>query len=250
MTAKSQLRFSSNIIAANARITSSSTTWAQNYNNVTGNNLIPGPNSIVLVAYDVSSNLAVSGITSGTGTFISAGTINDGTRRLELWVGYNFGTSYPTQFTLTRAAGTPGGESLCWYVFDILGDATTAPTVSASAGGTGTGTAADPGAITPAVDDILITAAANSSNIGVSSVTLTGNPYGYAENESITPALYTVVGIATAASSSKAVVNWSSSATWLAIQAKITPGATPPTPPTSQFPRGLNTDSLDQASSY
>jgi hypothetical protein len=211
----------------------------------------PGPQSYVLVAVVLSNNsISVTGITGGTGTFVLAATISSaGGRRLELWVGYNFGSSAPTSIVVSRGAGTFNAAVVARTI-DILADTTVAPTFTASTGNTATSTAPDTGLLTPAVGDILFAAHIEGTGVPGSTARIhTGNSY--LQN---TGAVLTNVRVETgwceavAAVASKEV--WTvTSVEWAAIQAKWTPPASP-TPTSALLLKGLTTQAADAASSY
>jgi hypothetical protein len=209
----------------------------------------PGPQSYVLVAVGLSATTpTVSGVTGGTGTFVQAAAINSAGKRLELWVGYNFGASAPTSIVVTRGAGTVN-MAVVARTIDVLANAATAPSFTASTGQTATSTSADSGAITPAVGDLLLAGCVLASTTASSARTHTGNNYLQNAGAGLTNVrVETGWAEAVAAASSKEV--WTvTSVEWAAIQVKWTPPA-PPTPTAALLLKGLTTQAADAASSY
>jgi hypothetical protein len=212
----------------------------------------PGPQSYVLVVVGTNApTITVTGVapTSGPGLFVQLAAINSAGKRLELWVGYNFGSTPPTIITVTRSA--VGNSAVVLRVIDVLTDATIAPIPTASTGSTATSTTADSGTLTPAVGDILIAAALMASTTADSTArTHTGN--NYLQN---TGSELTTLRIETgwceviAAVASKEVWTLAASVEWAAIQVKITPPAAP-TPTAALLLKGLTTQAADAASIY
>lgn len=236
-------------MVANGRGTSSGTTTSTTNPFTLANP--PGPQSYLLVTVGVgTSTNTVTGITCGTGTFVRAGFINSANRRLELWVGYNFGTGWPTSITVTRDAGTSSLACVA-HTIDVLGDTTTAPSFTVSAGTTATSASADSNTLTPAVDHIFFAGLVIASTTADSTArTSTGNTY--LNNVGVeTTALRTEAswGEARTAVSSKLVWTLGSSVEWAALQASWAPGA-PPTPTAAILLKGHPTYALDQASVY
>jgi hypothetical protein len=223
---------------------------------VTVTNLLPpGPQSYVLVAVAINSTaFSVTSITAGTGTFVLVAAINSTGRRMELWVGYNFGTSAPSSITVNRAAGT-AQVSFITRTIDLLADCTTAPTFTATAGTVATSASADTGSLTPAVGDLLFAAVLISSTTADSTArTHTGNAYlqnNNANEITIAPLSRLETGWceAVAAVASKEVWTLGASVEWAAIQVKWTPPA-PPTPTPALLLKGMTTQAADAASSY
>lgn len=218
-------------------------------------NLVPpGPQSYVLVAVAINSTaFSITGITAGTGTFVRAAAINSSARRLELWVGYNFGTSAPSSITVTRGAGS-AQLAYATRTVDVLADCTVAPTFTATAGTVATSTSADPGSLTPAVGDLLFSAVMISSTTADSTArTHTGNVYLQNDNVEVPSAPLARVETgwceAIAAVASKEVWTLGASVEWAAIQVKWTPPA-PPTPAAALLLKGMTTQAADAASPY
>lgn len=184
--------------------------------------------SYVLVAVGINSTtIAVSSITGGTGTFVKVAGAISASSSLELWVGYDFGTSYPTSATITRGAGTATMTTVSRTI-DVYGDCSQAPSATASTAGTGTGTTADSGSLTPAVGDILFTGLVLASTSADSTAqTHTGNTYlnnTGAELSSVRVECAWCEAAAAVASSESWTIG---STTWAAVQAKWTPPAAP-----------------------
>lgn len=208
-----------------------------------------GSNSYCLVAVGVSADFAVSSITATSGTFVKL-TAVAGAPRLELWLGYNFGTGVPTSVTVTRAAGTANMVVL-GRAIDVDGNAAVAPTTAVSTPANGTSASGTSGAVTPAVGDILFAALAMNSITADSTARVnTGNTYWSNSGIELTSIRVEAVwGLAQAAVSSSEAWTLAASATWVGAQATITPAA-PPTPTVAKLVKGHTTDVLDAASIY
>jgi hypothetical protein len=212
----------------------------------------PGPQSYVLVAVAIAGNTSpVTGITGGTGTFVLAAAINTAgsLRRLELWVGYNFGNSAPSSIVVTRAT-TGVNTAAVVRTIDVSYNTTSAPTFTASTGNAATSTAPDTGSLTPAVGDILFAADLVATGVPTSTARLhTGNSY--LQN---TGAAFSNVRVETGWCEAAAAVPssevWTvTSVEWAAIQVKWTPPAAP-APTSAILLKGMTTQALDAASSY
>lgn len=191
----------------------------------------PTANSYVLVAVDINSAThEVTSITGGTGTFVRGvklvGTDN-ATYTLELWVGYNFGTSLPTNITINRTAGASIRMNATCRTIDIYADTTQAPSFTASAGniqGVTGNLTADSNTLTPAAGDILFAGVAAQGTSPSNTRTHTGNSYTY--NKSVitgAPWLESCWCEAVSAVSSKEVWNLSATNYWVAVQVMWTP---------------------------
>lgn len=211
--------------------------------------MVPTAQSYVLVAIGLSQlTFSVTGITGGTGTFVRLTSTTSATRALDLWVGYNFGTSVPSSITIARQLGT-SDVVIVAQVIDVYGDLTSAPSPTASTANTATSTSADSGSLTPAVGDMLFAATVKASTSASTARTHTGNTY--LNNTSASTGSTSVEcgwGQATAATSSKEV--WTvSSMEWAARQAMWTPAAAPAAT-AALVTKGLDTAASDAASSY
>jgi hypothetical protein len=211
----------------------------------------PGPQSYVIVVVGIASSAAVTGVVAGTGTFVFAGAVNAPGlgKRVEIWLGYNFGTSYPTTVTVTRT-GTGTNNVGVVRVLDLFANTSTAPTIAANAGSTATSTTADSGSVTPAVGDLLVVARVSANTVSTSSRTHTGSSYVNPAGAAVTATLVDF-GYAEALAAVASSESWTltSSGEWAAIQVKITPPA-PPTPTAAILLKGLTTQALDAASAY
>lgn len=212
---------------------------------------VPGRQSYVLVVVGLNAlGISVTSITGGTGTFVKLGSGESASQHLELWLGYNFGTSAPTTITVTRPAGSTAMATHA-RVIDLLADASTLPSYSVNSPTTGTGTSIDSGSVTPAVGDLLFAANLQANNSSSSARTHTGNTY--LQNSGVTYAgsMRAETGWceAAAAVASKEVWTIAISAAWVGLQAAITPPA-PPSPTSAILLKGLTTQALDAASAY
>lgn len=215
----------------------------------------PGPQSWVLVVASIGgATFSVSSVTGGTGTFVKLGSVNSANRRLELWLGYNFGQSAPATVTVNRTAGTVTGAYAA-RTFDVLGDTSVAPAFAANAGTANAGSAAaDSGSLTPAVGDLLVAAVVMASNVADSTArTHTGHAYlnNTGVESSATPLIRAEFGYAEALAAVASSEAWTLAASveWAAIQVKITPPA-PPTPTAALLLKGATTQAADAASPY
>lgn len=201
-----------------------------------------------------SERLLISNRSAMTGsyfapTFVLLGAVNSASRRVELWVGYDFGTSAPTSVVITRTAGTIN-TAVTVRVVDVLGDT---PVISpiASAGSTDTTAAADSGSLTPAVGDMLFAATVLASTTADSTARVsTGNAYRDSAGAELTNTRVEAAWCrAVAAVPSSLAWTLATSVEWAAIQAKWTPPA-PPTPTAALLLKGMTTAALDAASPY
>jgi hypothetical protein len=209
----------------------------------------PGPQSYVLLALSwAASPASTTGVTAGTGTFVQLDVQSSAGRKVELWLGYNFGTSRPTSVSIARTAA---GTALQAYarVIDVLADTSLLPTFS-TVKATGTSTAPDPGLITPSVNDIMFVGLVVGAIATPTARASTGNSY----LDSVSQAgAVTYQGFvwceAKAAVPTTSAWTLATSTDWAAIQVKITPPA-PPTPTAALLIKGLTTQAADAASAY
>lgn len=212
---------------------------------------IPTQQSIILVAVAISiTTSTVTSITAGTGTFTRLTSTTSANRTLEMWIGYNFGTSAPTSMVTTRSAGS-AHFVLAAQIIDVYADVTAAPSPTASTANTATSNSADSGALTPAVGDMLFAAVVIASTSADSTArTHTGNTYIYNTGTEISSTRVECgFSQATAASSSKEVWTLGSSVEWAARQVMWTPAAAPAAS-AALVVKGLDTAAADAASAY
>lgn len=206
--------------------------------------------SYVLVGVHAPDLTTTISVASSGGTYVRAARMAGAARAVELWVGYGFGSTRPTSVTVSGSPALGSTGSAAAIVVDTPGDTSVAPAFTVSAGGTGTGASADPGALTPAVGDLLFAGSMHTDSGSASGRTATGNVYPMAATLG-TNGNNVDIAFAEAANAVSTTLAWAITTgfSWAAIQVRWTPPAPPAADP-GLLTKGLDTAALDAASAY
>jgi len=152
---------------------------------ITNNN--PGRLIVFATATPVpAKTVSTVTVSNGTCTATLVGAKSGTAIRVEIWLIRNHTSTDATPtFTITYSQ-TTGACGICARALDMTTDwAAAGATITASAGGTGTSTAADTALVTPAVGDLLLSAAGWAQNTSSTARTHTGNSFYYTAASSV-----------------------------------------------------------------
>lgn len=211
----------------------------------------PSSNSVILVAVAITGATAsVTGITGGSATYVQVASGSSSNKRLELWIGYNYGNSYPSSISVYTTSSSLY-KAVAARTLMISGDASSMAVASSASSATGSSTSAVAPSLVPATGDIMFVAVARENTADSSARTSTGNVYvgNLSIDGSSGKGVEAMWCQATSATSSS--VTWTltgASSDWVTAQFIWSPGVL--ATGTGAVAKGLDTATADNASSY
>lgn len=200
----------------------------------------------VVLASGTATTTSIAGFTTGAGawTLLDRRANSSGVTS-EIWIGYNFPVAVLGAGTITFTFSASMTFLYSFETFFFPAPVTGLP-ANAAVGATGTGTTADPGAITPAVGDLVIVRAGYASSTAPTSAS--GSPKAFESIVSSAGGSLRSAGGQCCAEAATAhdLTTVIPSAAWAASAVKLTPPA--PSSSAALLYKGFDTAALDQGS--